>query len=193
MTASTPRFVGLDVHKQSIVVSAVDAHQQVLLPARRVSLAEFESWATTHWQASAAVVEDARTTAWQFYDLLAPLVASVTVAHPFLIKLIARVACEDGRAGFVSHLAKLRASNLIPAVWVPSKPVRELRAILAHRRRITRATYAGAQSPAQQAASAQPASERRVIRLRSNSARGGLVCRCPRLVQRPRASGSGPA
>src|SRR5215472_5046448 len=68
MAASAPRFVGLDIHKQSIVVSAVDAHQQVLLPARRVSLAEFESWATTHLLATDAVVLEASTNAWQFYE-----------------------------------------------------------------------------------------------------------------------------
>ena len=135
MTASAPRFVGLDVHKQSIVVSAVDAQQQVLLPARRVSLAEFESWATSHLLATDAVVLEASTNAWQFYDLLEPLVASVTVAHPFLIKLIAQARVKtDGRDAL--HLAKLLAANLIPAVWVPPKPVRELRAILAHRRRL---------------------------------------------------------
>lgn len=55
MAASAPRFVGLDVHKQSIVVSAVDAQQQIFLPARRVSLAEFESWATPHLLATDVV------------------------------------------------------------------------------------------------------------------------------------------
>jgi hypothetical protein len=99
MAASAPRFVGLEVEKPSLVVSAVDAQQQVLLPARRVAVAEFESWVTTHWLASAAVVLEASTTAWQFYDLLDPLVASVTVAHPFLIKLIAPVACQNGWTG----------------------------------------------------------------------------------------------
>src|SRR5262249_18912453 len=89
----------------SIVVSAVDAQQQVLLPARRVSLAEVESWAATHVLATDAVVLEASTNAWQFYDLLEPLVASVTVAHPFLIKLLAQARVKtDGRDAL--HLAK---------------------------------------------------------------------------------------
>lgn len=151
------RFLGLDVHKQSVVVSVVDAHQEVLLPARRVALAEFEQWVRTHLLATDAVVLEASTNAWQFYDLLEPLVASVTVAHPFLIKLIAQARVKtDGRDAL--HLAKLLAANLILAVWVPPKPVRDLRAILAHRRRITLATDQGPQSSAQHAASAQSAS-----------------------------------
>lgn len=81
------------------------------------------------------MVLEASTNAWEFYDLLEPLVASVTVAHPFLIKLMAQVRVKtDGRDSL--HLAKFLAANLIPAVWVPPKPVREIRAILAHRRRL---------------------------------------------------------
>jgi hypothetical protein len=40
----------------------------------------------------------------------------------------------DDRA--VLHLARLLAANLIPEVWVPPPEVRELRALLAHRRRL---------------------------------------------------------
>jgi hypothetical protein len=65
MAASAPRFVGLEVHKQSIVVSVVDELQQVLLPARRVSLAAFEQWATAHLLATDAVVLEASTNAWR--------------------------------------------------------------------------------------------------------------------------------
>ncbi len=36
----------------------------------------------------------------------------------------------------VLHLARLLAANLIPEVWVPPTEVRELRARLAHRRRL---------------------------------------------------------
>ena len=66
MAASAPRFVGLDVHKLSVVISAGDAQQQVLLPARRVSLAAFEAWATSHLLATDAVVLEVSTNAWEF-------------------------------------------------------------------------------------------------------------------------------
>ena len=36
------------------------------------------------------------------------------------------------------HLARLLAANLIPTVWVPPPPVRELRALVAHRERLVR-------------------------------------------------------
>jgi hypothetical protein len=38
------RFIGLDVHKRSVTVAAVDAQQTVVLRPRRFSLATFEDW-----------------------------------------------------------------------------------------------------------------------------------------------------
>lgn len=43
----TPRFLGLDVHRQSITVAGVDKEQQIVLRPRRVSLGEFADWAKT--------------------------------------------------------------------------------------------------------------------------------------------------
>jgi len=38
----------------------------------------------------------------------------------------------------VLHLARALAANLIPEVWVPPLEVRELRALLSHRRRLVK-------------------------------------------------------
>jgi transposase len=129
------RFVGLDVHKHSVMACIVDGQQHLLLPPRRMGLDAFEQWASASLQQTDAVVLEASINAWEFYDVLAPLVASVTVAHPRLVKLIAAARVKtDGRDAL--HLARLLAAHLIPAVWVPPKEVRELRALLAHRRRL---------------------------------------------------------
>ena len=42
------RYVGLDVHKHYVMVGAVNAYQEMVLPPRKVSLAEFEGWAKKH-------------------------------------------------------------------------------------------------------------------------------------------------
>lgn len=39
------RFVAPDLHKDSIVIGAVDAQHQVVLPPRRIAVAAFEAWA----------------------------------------------------------------------------------------------------------------------------------------------------
>jgi transposase len=136
-TSPPCRFVGLDVHKHSIMVAAVDKEQETLLRPRRVALPEFLNWAQTHLQPTDAVVLEASVNAGPLYDQLAPLVASVTVAHPLLVKAISAAKVKtDARDS--TTLARLLAAGLIPAVWVPPPHVRDLRMLLAHRQRLIR-------------------------------------------------------
>lgn len=86
---TTQRFVALDVHKQYVMVAAINATQHVTLSPRKISMEQFDAWTQAHLLLTDAVVLEATTNAWTLYDLLAPLVAQVKVAHPFLVKLIA--------------------------------------------------------------------------------------------------------
>ncbi len=133
--AETRRFVGLDVHKSYVVVSAVDEQQNVVLPARRVELAGFESWVTRNLGADDAVVLEATTSAWHLCDQLKPRVGAVAVANPILIRLIASARVKTD-AQDALKLARLLAAKLIPEVWIPPEDVRELRALVSHRRRL---------------------------------------------------------
>jgi transposase len=127
-TTSLPtRFVALDIHRKYLVVGAVDPHQQIVLTPRRFGFEAFSAWATTHLIPSDAVVLEATSNAWLLYDQLEPLVASVTVAHPLAVKLIAAARVKTDSRDTIK-LARLLASNLVPAVWVPPVHVRELQA-----------------------------------------------------------------
>jgi transposase len=129
------RFVGLDVHKRSVMVGVVDAQQQIVLRPFRLSWGEFEIWQQQHLHATDAVVLEATTNAWHLYDQLAPRVASVTIANPLLVKWISAASIKtDGHDTL--KLARLLAAGMIPAVWVPPEPVRQLRALVSHRRRL---------------------------------------------------------
>jgi transposase len=81
------------------------------------------------------VVLEATANAWLLYDQLQPLVAEVIVAHPQAVKLIAAARVKTDSRDTIK-LASLLAANLIPAVWVPPQEVRELRALVAHRKRL---------------------------------------------------------
>ena len=135
MTENQKRYVGLDVHKHYLMVGAVNASQEVVLPPRKVSLIEFEGWAKKHLRPTDEVVLEASTDAWYLYDLLEPLVARVVVGHPPLIKLIAAAVVKTDKKDTMT-LAKLLSVNMIPAVWVPPTHVRELRALISHRQRL---------------------------------------------------------
>jgi transposase len=129
------RYVGLDVHKHYVMVGAVNAYQEVVLPPRKVSLAEFENWAKKHLRPTDEVVLEATTNAWYLYDLLEPLVKRVMVCHPPQVKLIAAALVKTDKKDTMT-LAKLLAVGMIPAVWVPPAHVRELRALIHHRQRL---------------------------------------------------------
>src|ERR687886_3051146 len=129
------RFVALDVHRNHVVVGAVDAQQTVVLTPRRFGFAAFATWAQDHLSKTDAVVLEASSNAWLLHDQLVPLVASVTVAHPLGVKLIAAARVKTAGRDTIK-LARLLAANLIPPVWVPPAPVRELRALVTHRKRL---------------------------------------------------------
>ena len=135
---STPsRFVGIDLHKHFVVIAAVDALQQIVLKPQRIPLDNLPAWAKTHLNSDDAVVLEATTNAWTVYDLLAPLVARCVVANPLQVKWISAAAVKTDKQDAL-RLARLLAANLVPEVWVPPQHVRELRALIAHRRQLVK-------------------------------------------------------
>jgi len=131
------RFVGLDVHRRYATVAAVDSQQQVVLTARRVDFEDFEGWIHKHLRPTDAVTLEATNNAWYLHDLLVSLVASVTVANPIQVALIAKARVKTDPRDALA-LARLLAAGLLPSVWVPPHDVRELRALIAHRRRLVK-------------------------------------------------------
>jgi transposase len=135
MPESPPRFVALDVHKSYLMIGAVDGSQTIVLPPRRVTLAQFPAWTSKHLLPTDQVVLETTTNAWELYDYLVPLVAHVVVADPVQVKVIAASFVKTDKRDTLA-LARLLAANLIPTVWVPPPVVRELRALVAHRQRL---------------------------------------------------------
>jgi len=129
------RYLALDVHKHYVVVGGVNAEKKVILPPRRLDLGEWAVWHTKYLHPTDAVVLEATTNAWTFYDQVAPRVGRAVVAHPGLVKVIASARVKTDNRD-VLQLARLLAANMIPEVWVPQLEVRELRALLSHRRRL---------------------------------------------------------
>ncbi len=77
---NTTRFVGLDVHRRYATVAAVDSKQQVVLTARRIDFEDFDVWIRKHLRPTDVVTLEATSNAWHLYDMLVPLVASVTAS-----------------------------------------------------------------------------------------------------------------
>lgn len=104
-------------------------------PPRRLDLDDWPKWAKAHLTKSDLGVVEATTNAWDFYEVTCPFVQRVVVANAAKIALIAKMRVKTDQKD-VMVLARLLAAGLIPEVWVPPMEVRELRALISHRRRV---------------------------------------------------------
>lgn len=129
------RYVALDIHKYYSIVAGVNFDGQVVLEPVRVEHADLETWLRKHIQSTDYVVLESTTNAWYVYDLLEPLAEKVLVANPIKVKQIAQARVKtDIRDTLI--LARMLAANMIPDIWVPPVPVRNLRYLLSQRRHL---------------------------------------------------------
>jgi transposase len=137
--ASSPalptRFVALDIRINAVMIGAVDMRQNIALTPRQVVPSALESWGRLHLRPADAVVIASPSCVWELHDQLAPLVASITIAHPQLSSLLPALRTGAGGRDAIA-LARLHAAGLVPALWAPPPDVRDLRALTAQRRRL---------------------------------------------------------
>ncbi len=129
------RYLAIDAHKHYVVVGGLNAGLEIVLPARRMEIERYPQWAKENLKEGDCLVIEASTNTWDLYDATAAVAGKVVVAHPLEVKLIANARVKTDKQD-VYRLARLLAGNLIPEVWVPPVEVRELRTLVAHRRRM---------------------------------------------------------
>jgi transposase len=128
------RWVGLDLHKEYLLATGVNAEKQQVFGPARVQIGQIEAWAKKYLTKQDAVILEMTTNTWKIYDLLVPLVHSVTVVHPPHVALIVKARVMNDKKAALA-LAQLHAADLIPGIWVPDQQVRDLRAIVEQRRK----------------------------------------------------------
>ncbi len=131
------RFIGLDVHKHYLIAIGVDADLQQVLGPQRVELSRLDAWMDKTLRPDDALALEMTTNTWQLYDELSPHVQSVTVVHPPHVALITRAQVMTDKIAALT-LARLLAKDLLVSVWVPPQEVRDLRALVAQRTKMTR-------------------------------------------------------
>jgi transposase len=136
MKDSGKRYIGLDVHKYYLIAIGVDDELNVVLPARRVELSHLDSWMKKTLTKQDRVVLEMTTNTWQLYDELCAYAGSVLVVHPPHVALITRSQVMNDKIA-ASILARLLAKGLLVGVWVPPQEIRELRGLVAQRKKMT--------------------------------------------------------
>jgi transposase len=133
--ALSSRFVAFDIRTNAAHIGAVDARRRVAITPRQIARGTVEGWARLHLRRDDALVIAAGECVWDLHDQLAPLVVSVTIAHPQLARLLPALRAGAGARDAIA-LAQLHADGLVPALWAPPPEVRGLRALVAERRRL---------------------------------------------------------
>ncbi len=132
---SPARFVALDIREQRALVGGVDAAGKVALQPQAVALADLPGWLGANLRPSDAVLIGAPASPWPFHDQIAPLVASVAIAHPQIGNLIPTFQSgHDPRDTL--KLARMHAAGLAPTVWAPDADTSAVRALAAQRHRL---------------------------------------------------------
>src|SRR5262249_47929919 len=121
------RYVGLDLHKQSVEVCALDATGKRLfrlsVPCQRQALEDF---ARERLRKEDKVAVEATTNTWAVADILRPFVAAIVVGNPLQIKAIAQAKVKTDKID-AEVLANLLRCNFLPDVWNPDPETQRLR------------------------------------------------------------------
>jgi len=125
-------YIGLDVHKKTISYCIKTADGQIIeedrLPARREVLRQWAQTQQTPWHGA---MEATIFSAW-IYDTLKPFAAQLQMAHPARMKAISAAKKKSDRID-ARTIADLLRCNLLPACYVLSPELRDLRRLLRYR------------------------------------------------------------
>jgi transposase len=128
--------VGIDLHRQTLVIAAVDDFGNAPAPRRidcqdRAAILD----AMTSLQPFRAVIEATGTYRW-LYDLLAPL-GSVLLAHPLRLRAMVQRRSKTDKLDS-QLLANLLRINQVPLAYIPPQSYQQLRDLTRHRARLSR-------------------------------------------------------
>lgn len=130
-------YLGIDVHKKDCSFTELSAEGKILRKSHfgnnLESLSGFVSSLGGH---EAIVLEPVLNYLW-LLDYLEPCVASVHVATPYKVRVIAESKSKTD--GYDSRiLAELLRTNFLPESWVPPRAIRVLRDIIRQRFRLVK-------------------------------------------------------
>ena len=131
------RYVGLDIHKEYVLVGGQNAKQEWVLAPRRIGIEKFGEWAEKNLWDTDEVVVESTTNVWEIYDIVSPWVKRARVAHARAVRQIAEARVKTDKED-VKRLIRLLIADIVPEVWVPPVEVRELRGMISYRNRLVK-------------------------------------------------------
>ncbi len=130
---SNVRYVGLDVHKRTIVACIIDAAGKVVRTAElSTTRRSIEAFAKQVLESTDYVALEATTNCWPVAALLKPFVESVTVSNPMATRAIAKAKVKTDKVD-AQVLAHLLRCDYLPPVWHPDEQTQRMRQLTGRR------------------------------------------------------------
>jgi transposase len=127
------RFVGLDVHRESVRACIRDPEGHIVAEmSLGCTREELESFAKSRLTHDDVVVLEATFHTWAIVDVLGPHVARVVVSNPMATKAMVQSKIKTDKVDARS-LSELLRSNSLPLVWAPDAKTRDRRTACARR------------------------------------------------------------
>jgi len=131
------RYIALDIHKEYVLAGGMDVRQEWLLPPCRIEISKLGEWAEKNLCETDAVVIETTTNVWDIYDVVQAWAGYTVVAHAGGVRQIAEARVKTDKED-VKRLIRLLIADILPEVWVPPQPVRELRGLISYRQRLVK-------------------------------------------------------
>src|SRR5688500_8290772 len=133
----TDQYIGVDLHKSSLQVCAVNCRGERLWEARFARTIDGIAAFVARCTARSAVAVEATTPTWHFVDQITPHVATVCVVDTRKTKLKAGYAAKTDRLDARRLADALRRESVV-SIYVPPVPIRELREVCRGRHQLVR-------------------------------------------------------
>ena len=136
-TRGYERYIAFDIHREYVLVGGQNEDQDWVLTPRRVSIAKLPEWAARNLHQGDIVVLETTTNVWETYDVIVPLVSRVLVANASAVGEIVGARVKTDKED-IKRLLRVLIGGIVPEVWVPPMPVRELRSFISYRKRLVK-------------------------------------------------------
>jgi transposase len=125
-------FIGLDCHKKSIEVVAIDSasspiNRHFKIATDTQTLKGFAS----SLSANDSVALESTTNAFEIAKILRTGPAKIVIANPMKTKIISESKCKTDKVD-AEALARMLASEFLPTIWEPDDSLQHLRKLASH-------------------------------------------------------------
>jgi transposase len=127
-----PQYIGIDLHKATTFVTRMDQHGRILEQVQLRTDAPSLGGYLRRLRPDTRLAVEATGNWMYLYELIEDRCPDLVLAHPLKTKAIASARIKTDKID-ATTLAHLLRADLLPAAYIPPRPVRDTREVLRYR------------------------------------------------------------